>query len=236
MCVAVGGTDRASTNPLIVRFDGTRWSVVRSPVADAQLSLVACSSTTSCVAIGDRHDPNSTPFAIRMTGHRWTRIAAPALPSDFFNNLNSISCPSASDCVAVGREVTRRNRHGEITRTQAVAGSLLGTHWTVRRIPVSKQVTAGGHTPLGSALDAVSCPAGDPAACVAIGSSATGGGRQPTGFSTMLNPNAGDQLPVPGGPSAISCPAPGVCLAAGAKSIVRYDSGPLPPPGSVRGS
>jgi len=115
-CVAVGtfrpqaiwNNNSAGEHPVIMRFDGRRWSTVASPdVVNAELNGVACVSLTACVAVGDQapSEDSSSTFIEEEADSVWTVVPSPNPAwytggSDYF--LEGVSCVSSSDCTAVG--------------------------------------------------------------------------------------------------------------------------------------
>ena len=117
-CVAVGGLSETSlggSGPFVVTQVQGTWSqgsFVSLP-ANAHigsLSAVACLSSSSCVATGSYETQapyQSVPFSVSMSSGTWSNGQAIDLPNDRVSNnpngqLNSVSCSSASSCVAVG--------------------------------------------------------------------------------------------------------------------------------------
>lgn len=102
-----GGTWRASHPPLPV---GAQKSPYGSPVSTAQLRSVSCSTPANCIAVGSYAGAKdfSRPLAEDLSGGTWrpTEVPLPlnvARSSNFSGaSLGSLSCSSASDCVAVG--------------------------------------------------------------------------------------------------------------------------------------
>lgn len=100
------------------RWDGSAWSTetlpsaAGSPTVDnfplEQLKAVSCATATACGAVGLARDNTGRlgPLAARWDGSNWTqtllRVGAPVA-------LNSVSCPSARWCMAVGP--TRAERY-----------------------------------------------------------------------------------------------------------------------------
>ncbi|MGH9028509.1 MAG: hypothetical protein ACRDV4_02700, partial [Acidimicrobiales bacterium] len=107
--VGSGGGPEPSTKlpsfaALVARGSGARWSVMTSPpVHDGALNGVSCASATSCMAVGAVGEPVATTFAEHWNGRSWARVLVPAAASGGNGSqLYSVSCPSASDCLAVG--------------------------------------------------------------------------------------------------------------------------------------
>ena len=62
--------------PVVMRFDGQRWSKVRAPAPlNAELKGVDCLSRSQCVAVGVRFaaaDGSSSPLVESLSGTRWS--------------------------------------------------------------------------------------------------------------------------------------------------------------------
>lgn len=114
-CMAVGflGT-RGKSDPngpasdtFVMKWDGTTWSVVASPNGAAGtinvLNSVDCSSSTSCVAVGS-YDSSRVRRTLVMTwdGTAWTIIPSPNASTNKSDTLESVTCVSDQDCMAVG--------------------------------------------------------------------------------------------------------------------------------------
>ena len=103
-CTAVGFADRRhSSQPLVERWNGSRWSIQRSPTArgaaDGQLEAVSCTSRSACVAVGES---SGTTLAERWNGTRWSIQRTPNPVGALVSNLYGVSCPLVSVCSAVG--------------------------------------------------------------------------------------------------------------------------------------
>ena len=108
-CVAVGGT--TANNGLdswhigSATYSGGAWST-QNPTLGGDLSSVSCPTTGTCTAVGRTYDEEAgieTPVAYQLTNGTWRYTALPR-PTDYslLGTLSSISCASASQCVAVG--------------------------------------------------------------------------------------------------------------------------------------
>jgi hypothetical protein len=153
--VAVGWTGNGQ--PLIDRFNGTRFTLMRAPTVDATLTGVSCPSPVSCVAVGAT---TATPFRVlieRWDGHTWSLEPSPTPPTVRHagdeDTLNAVSCPRATWCMAVG------------TVLAGDEGPLLSERFDGRRWSVVRMPGQG-------ILSSVTCPAAN--ACLAGGIS-----RQP---------------------------------------------------------
>jgi photosystem II stability/assembly factor-like uncharacterized protein len=145
-CVAVGETKRGKGTILGTTDDGVRWEPQAVPAGLRTLQSVSCSSASVCTAVGFAGDaPNYTGSIVRTAdgGEVWSTQWLAKGPG-----LTSVTCPSATACVAVGD-------------TTGHAGAILsttdsGTSWRSQPLP----------TPT-SDLYAVSCRSAQ--SCVAVG-------------------------------------------------------------------
>ena len=78
-CMAVGSIENGTvlTQPLIERWNGTRWSIIPSPSVGTQDSLsgVSCPSSVYCVAVGSYVDTSTghdAPLIERWNGSLWS--------------------------------------------------------------------------------------------------------------------------------------------------------------------
>jgi hypothetical protein len=110
-CEAVGFSDTGSfyagvAVPLADRWNGRHWKLQTMPPPGpvASLSAVSCASADACMAVGNwgTDDVDQALLAERWNGKRWSsvRMRSPAGPAEI--DMNSVSCPSANACIAVG--------------------------------------------------------------------------------------------------------------------------------------
>ena len=107
-CIAVGGPDDGDDGPAVAdRWNGKSWTRLRVPApagsTSAPLSGVSCLTATDCIAVGSWYSARTEdggPLAERWNGSRWSIQPTPA--ADPTSRLASVSCRSASFCVAVG--------------------------------------------------------------------------------------------------------------------------------------
>jgi hypothetical protein len=159
-CVAVGYyTDSAGRDQAVmVTGSGTKWTVTKAPVpgggaADLSAALlsVACQSATNCVAVGSYEQPSGSYQGLVVTGSgtKWKAVKAP-LPdnanTNSFAGLNSVACPSASSCTAVGN-------YDDSSSQQGLLLTRSGTIWKPMQAPAPGG-TASGQVSLAS----VTCP------------------------------------------------------------------------------
>lgn len=111
-CWAVGSSSTTtSSSTLIQHWNGVAWSVVVSPNASNApinyLSAVTCLSSADCWAVGssaDSNDSNNQTLIEHWNGSAWSAVTSTNPGAT--NVLNGVSCTSASDCWAVGFQIT----------------------------------------------------------------------------------------------------------------------------------
>lgn len=209
-CVTTGlaGTSGRKYHATWFTWNGTRLAEKAIPEPahsrQSQLSALSCATTTTCVAAGDYLDRAGKwrPYAEVWTHGSWRIESTPTVAHESGTFIQGLSCPAASECMAVGEA------SGPSTR--AFAESWNGAKWRMTTLP------AGSRT----ALFGVSCPTAT--TCFAAGSA----GQQAlvdtwngTAWRRMTAarspaPRAGDVL------FHVSCVSATSCLAVG----YRYDS------------
>jgi hypothetical protein len=133
-CLAVGFTSNSSLRPvpLVERWNGTSWQqqAVSAPPG-AGFGAVSCPAAQSCVAVGAQDTgPNNTTatLAEAWNGTSWT--VQPTPPAGKHAALFSVSCPTSSDCVAVGGNFISLNSGSTV-----VIERWNGTSWAVQKSP-----------------------------------------------------------------------------------------------------
>ena len=113
-CLVVGNrqTSANAAHVLVEAWDGKSWSTMSAPSPKpalwSVLESLTCLSASYCLALGDADNSTKGPgyfFAERFNGTSWSMVAAQnSLPFNMGNEsgLFEISCPSQSDCLAVG--------------------------------------------------------------------------------------------------------------------------------------
>lgn len=105
-CMVVGSND--DTSAVSAFWNGSSWTTLSVPVPAGNQYLVAltgvsCADATDCTAVGyteaSEHAPYQ-PFAEQWTGGAWQLRSVPLDDGGYL--LSGVSCPSASDCIAVG--------------------------------------------------------------------------------------------------------------------------------------
>jgi len=213
--------DGKASHTLVESSDGAGWTHVRSPDegrGGAQLAGVSCPSAGSCVAVGFyRPDPfpatatsapPSEPLIESDHDGRWHVVDGPPVAPN--SVLVSVSCPTSSDCTAVGYTIVGQSGGNPVE--SLFVESFDGQTWTL--VPVSAPAGAA------SGLNAVSCPASG--TCVAVGDEApvTDPSASRPLVETMANGVWRAAVLAPFGTGRgilydVSCPTVGHCLAAG---------------------
>jgi hypothetical protein len=198
----VGGGEPMSstTSTLTEQWTGSRWKYQGaqpltpgdgSGAEDANDALVgiSCSSSSHCTAVGSASEDGGCnrcgTLAERFNGRRWTLQRHTQT-----DDLQSVSCPAAKLCVAVGG---------------AAAQVWNGRAWKLRRIPAAR----------GDGLTGVSCPTRK--LCVAVGTARHGrvlverwnGSRWSA--QAAPDPVGAKQIAV----SGVSCPSSRSCVLVG---------------------
>lgn len=102
---STGGTSLTTTT---LSWDGTAWTAhaVATPAGSAgvELTSLSCASATSCTAVGDLVLKARTTVITQTVAEVWDgtewALQTTANPTD--GELKSVSCPSPTDCLAVG--------------------------------------------------------------------------------------------------------------------------------------
>ncbi len=158
-CIAVGEYYFQQNNDaLVLLWNGSVWTQVSSSVVtttsgdDVEINSVSCVSTSSCTAVGWYNLVPNNASAVHQTlvlswdGTIWSVVESPN-PGEFDNHLESVSCVTASSCVAVGWNAS------------TFVLSWNGSSWTT--------VTSPSPSEDGAYLNSVSCVTAS--SCVAVG-------------------------------------------------------------------
>jgi hypothetical protein len=145
VCGEVGGS---TSKPLTTSWNGTTWKTTTSADPSNSVSIlfgVSCASATSCQTVG-HYEKNSTTTQLALieswNGTKWS-LATTTDPSTSDNDLASVSCFSAANCVAVGS-------YAQGPDTETFSDSWNGRTWIV-----FKPADPGGSLNL---LSGVACP------------------------------------------------------------------------------
>lgn len=164
-CTSVGYAINRSENSrtLVETWNGSMWAVEKTPnpvgAIDSQLAAVACADDSDCTAVGNylykRYSARA--LVLHWNGSRWKLVPIPNPTGAKYSALNSVACPRASWCMAVGTYYL----------TSPVTGTPLtfaedwnGATWEVLRTPDP----AGSD---GSSLNSVACE--NASLCEAVG-------------------------------------------------------------------
>ena len=132
-CIGVGASADSSGNPtgtFAERWDGSRWTVQRTPTQHTPggLNGVWCQSVTACIAVGGT---NAGTLAERLTGTTWTVQSTPNPPGTQGDFLNSVSCTSLSACTGFGIACP----YPVCLSHQILAERWNGTRWRIQPTP-----------------------------------------------------------------------------------------------------
>lgn len=239
-CTAVGSSDSLAPSDgyivdysemLVEHWDGTRWvgqtaprpplyGEPQQPGGGPAFSGVACGSPTMCVAVGGPgfnevagsvDTSVQTTFAARWNGHVWQIQDTANGVGTSGGRLESISCPAATTCFAVGGG----NPNG---------GPPLAEQWDGARWNVLPTPDPGA----GAELRGISCTS--VRECTAVG----GAGGEPlaehwdgNAWTLRSTPKApgGSSLVTGDGLSGVSCLSPTFCVAVGAPHLAEIWNG-----------
>jgi len=215
VCMATGDRLNSGGSPVTLAesWDGTRWSLVRSPNRGRggnQLVAVSCVSANACMAVGFTQGGPGGTLAESWNGTRWSVVPTPS-PGNTGSDLSGVSCVAANACTAVGASSSNGNTLSTLIE------SWDGTRWSV--VPSPNPATGGG-------LSGVSCVSAD--ACMAVGFSGSETGVHGTlaeswdgtRWSVLTTPSPGTSGNFLNG---VSCVSPDTCTAAGNSF---YSNGP----------
>lgn len=204
-CTAVGGV-------FAERWNGRRWSIQSVPTpafSDPGLSFlggVSCAARRACFAVGLDHPSSTvgTGYQYSALAERWdpgawsdTSPRNSQTPNGF---LLGVSCPSISDCFAVGQQGT----------------AALAMRWQANRWQV--ELSRGAPAAM-SVLNGVSCTSAK--SCIAVGDTAPNGSSFPRALIERWNGRTWSRMRAAATSpletvflNAVSC-ARGSCIAVG---------------------
>jgi hypothetical protein len=231
-CTAVGGyfltpapnSNGSYGNPLILHWDGTKWSNVANPSPTTvphggSLNSVSCFSASDCTAVGNYSTTNMVngAFDHRLAEHwngtSWSLVALPG-PEEVF--WNGATCASSTSCLAVG---------STLPSGAATAATWNGTAWSAVASPAPP---AGTYY----SLSGVSCVTSSD--CTAVGDSYTASSPTPA-FQPLIQHWNGAAWSVVPGPTTfggshledVSCTTATDCTAVGVFANTRTFGRPL---------
>jgi hypothetical protein len=178
------------------QWDGTTWTVGAAAgkrgASSSTFQAVSCGSATDCFAVGSHSTTDDELTLIEhWDGSAWSIVSSPNPSGSVASQLESISCPDAADCMAVGHYVDSSGSE-----------SMLAERWD------GSSWTLVSPTGSGSQLSSVSCPSAD--SCMAVGGQAAelwdGSGWTDETFASYQ---------YGWGLTGVSCSAPSSCMAVG---------------------
>lgn len=158
-CTAVGAYLNSSSErlTLIERWNGTEWSIQKSPnPAGAKLnalSSVSCSEAKACTAVGYTNAGSLKTLAETWNGTEWS-IQKTASGTEA-EELAGVSCTSASACTAVGNRI---NSEGS---TSILVERWNGTEWSTQKAAVPTGALAADLTSVSCRLATACTAAGE---------------------------------------------------------------------------
>jgi hypothetical protein len=166
-CVAVGFYDKGAGNQFALAdtWNGSSWTPSQPPAPGGEntfLNGVSCKSVTACVAVGaytktTSSGPAGSLLAESWNGRKWTEARPPVPGGTVISGLDSVSCTSATHCIATGILLTN-------TVSAVLIESWNGRSWSRMKAPPLPATTLGE-------LTTVSCPATK--SCVAVGNASS---------------------------------------------------------------
>jgi len=211
-CIASGYWSDAAgdVEPLAELWNGTAWAIQSTPnptgVVDSYFDAVSCSTLRACMGVGDSDTGTGgeLTFAERWSGGVWKLRLPPNPLGTTQDSLASLSCSSATDCMAVGSYETS-------TGSFTLAEVLSGTTWTIQPTP-NVPGTAD------DVLNSVVCSS--PTGCIAVGSYEGASGTSTlaeawdgTVWTILSTPNMSGSYE--NALNSVSCSSPTTCTAVG---------------------
>jgi len=165
-CDAVGSNSNSEDEivGLVERWNGSGWEVQSTPKSEGakedNLESVACRSASECEATGyaEVAGGKHVTLAERWNGTAWSVQSTPTNEGDD-SNLVSVSCASASECVAGGVYLPTAGKK------VALAELWNGKEWKIETTATLPEEDKNGR------FESVSCPASKD--CIAVGSVVT---------------------------------------------------------------
>jgi sugar lactone lactonase YvrE len=136
------------------RWNGSKWSLDRTAVSllksGSEIFGISCPTSSFCIVVGHG---SLGPIAISWNGKEWSSMS----PTSSNNTFQSISCTSASLCMAVGAYSPPGGP------TESLSERWNGKEWSIFSVPNS----------VGSPLRSISCTGGEvaPLHCMAVAGS-----------------------------------------------------------------
>jgi hypothetical protein len=165
-CWAVGGQFVGKLGNqsvgVIIHFDGKSWSPSAFPSpAGAAFNGVACPSLSECLVAGNRQTSTDAAHVLveAWDGKSWRTMSAPSPKGALWSVLESLTCFSATYCLALGDADNSTKGPGRF-----FAERFNGTTWSIVPDRDTEQFNMGN----ASGLFEISCTSRDD--CLAVGS------------------------------------------------------------------
>ena len=197
---------KAENSAWQLKESGGSWSATaKAPptpagATEVKLNDVSCSSDSACTVVGRYYNGGYKPYVARWNGSAWTQQTAPS-PSEgnASEAMLSVSCPSASFCMAVGRAANK-----------PFAERWDGSAWATQSAPNPEGATE-------ATLEGISCASAS--ACMAVGNHKGSGSRKTLAqrwngstWSVIASPTPSEKQ---GRLRSISCLSASSCIAVG---------------------
>jgi hypothetical protein len=207
-CVAVGSYQQESgvTAPISEAWNGTSWTASKPP---SLLNGISCVSAKDCVAVGGYRTGNVSSLAAdSWNGAGWKQTWSQRVPGASQASLDSVSCPSAASCAAVGTTVSAGYQ------ATGISAVLAGRAWKV----ISLSWPGGGDQ---SDLQGIACASAT--RCLAVGEIILPAAHLPVAAAAQTwNGRSWTRTTLPAPPTGIdsqfyadTCPPAASCVAVG---------------------
>jgi hypothetical protein len=224
-CWAVGAQEGATQqNPVLMaeQWNGSTWTVMPTPDIGGYLFSVTCTSASDCWAVGNSVDAQKNPLngvILQWNGSQWSQVTAPS-SGQSYDQLDSVTCTSSSDCWAVGYAGPNQIQYGFLPgiAPNVVGSAVLIDHWNGATWSVSSAPAVA--SPAGQLLSSVTCVSASD--CWAVGTTTDSNGNASTTLVDQWNGSAWSTTPSPAPTtpadllSAVTCVDATDCWATGA--------------------
>jgi Tol biopolymer transport system component len=175
MCAVTAVNGAAQSQASASIWNGQSWSTTEFSQFEARLNGVSCAAVDFCTAVGSYRTSSascggSTFIGIlnaalveHWDGATWSQVTLPTVDCAGHVELQAISCPSTTFCMAAGTSLI-----GEQPPYAMLTEVWDGVSWSIA--PSSPLPTAG---PSGFGIQALSCPATNACASLVVGNNQT---------------------------------------------------------------
>lgn len=226
-CITSGPSSAGSEQ--ISWTNGSTWSSPSLPggVALTRLTWVSCAGSGACIGVG--YGPNgvvilhaaTSPPA--LTAYSMTALAGLNASGA---TLTQVSCPSATQCVAIGTT----NTGAGVVLSGTIGTSAATDSWVADTLPTTT-----------TSLSSLQCPVGA-TGCVALATTSStpvivsGPTAGPGAWASWTTPGSGPTSFTVSALSQLVCPSTTTCLATGVGRVNGAASGPVVLSGAAGGS